>query len=274
MSTFRFFILFPFTVVLASALIGCGKRENRPNDIMNVPEMKKAIRAERADDSATAIMLYQQLVNEYPLEPLPHLQLANLLFNQGKDYLEAIYHYKRFLALIGEDNKRYGAVNGRIRDSEQKLAYRYAGTIAEGSANENMRLVQNLTKQNQMISSLEKEKAELGQSNQVLRTELSVAQARNLRLTLIVQKMQSTPLQGEVRSSSPGNLSPHVIQNDDGSKRVVQTYEVKKGDNLSRIAEECYGNAALWKRIKEANPDKIEKGDRVRPGDVLIIPTF
>ena len=51
----------------------------------------------------------------------------------------------------------------------------------------------------------------------------------------------------------------------------MQTYEVKSGDTLSRIAEIAYGDAKKWPKIKKANPDKI-KDDRVRPGDVLIIP--
>ena len=241
---------------------------------MKVPEMKKALQAERANDLQKAIPLYQEVCYAYPLESLPHLQLANLLFEEGKDYLAAIFHYRRFLELVGEDNKRSAAVDDRIRVAEQKLAYRYAGTIAEGSANENVRLVQNITRQNRKIATLEDEKALLAHSNSVLAAELRVSKARNLRLTLLVQKMQSGPAQGEVRASTPGHLSPHVIAGEDGSQQVVQTYEVKKGDTLSKIAKECYGDPNGWQRIIEANPDKIVKRDRVIPGDILIIPSL
>ena len=50
------------------------------------------------------------------------------------------------------------------------------------------------------------------------------------------------------------------------------TYTVKKGDNLSKIAREIYGNADEWQRIFEANRDRIEDPDLIEPGQKLKIP--
>jgi hypothetical protein len=49
-----------------------------------------------------------------------------------------------------------------------------------------------------------------------------------------------------------------------------QTYEVKSGDNLSKIAKHYN---TTWKAIFEANKDKIKDPDKIFPGQVLKIPS-
>jgi colicin import membrane protein len=49
-------------------------------------------------------------------------------------------------------------------------------------------------------------------------------------------------------------------------------YVVKKGDTLSHIALEVYGDAGRWREIFEANRDVIKKANLIRPGWKLRIP--
>ena len=51
-----------------------------------------------------------------------------------------------------------------------------------------------------------------------------------------------------------------------------RTYTVKGGDSLSKIAKNFYGDAMQWKRIYEANRDKISNPDLIHPGQVFVIP--
>lgn len=51
-----------------------------------------------------------------------------------------------------------------------------------------------------------------------------------------------------------------------------RTYTVVKGDTLSRIAKEYYGDANQWRRIFEANRDVIENPNLIKPGQVLKVP--
>lgn len=51
---------------------------------------------------------------------------------------------------------------------------------------------------------------------------------------------------------------------------AAQTYEVKSGDNLSKIASKYSGIS--WKDIFEANKDVIKDPDKIYPGQVLKIP--
>lgn len=51
-----------------------------------------------------------------------------------------------------------------------------------------------------------------------------------------------------------------------------QTYTVKSGDSLSKIAKQVYGDANAWHRIYEANRDKIKNPDLIHPGQEFTIP--
>jgi nucleoid-associated protein YgaU len=51
-----------------------------------------------------------------------------------------------------------------------------------------------------------------------------------------------------------------------------QTYTVVGGDSLSKIAKHFYGDANQWKRIFDANTDKIKNPNLIHPGQVLTIP--
>ena len=55
-------------------------------------------------------------------------------------------------------------------------------------------------------------------------------------------------------------------------KADVRTYTVKSGDTLWAVAEEMYGSGAKYKKIFEANTDQLENPDKIRPGQVLVIP--
>lgn len=49
-------------------------------------------------------------------------------------------------------------------------------------------------------------------------------------------------------------------------------YVVKSGDSLSKIAQREYGDANKWRRIFEANQDKLKDPDLIHPGQELKIP--
>ncbi|HYN86177.1 MAG TPA: LysM peptidoglycan-binding domain-containing protein [Pyrinomonadaceae bacterium] len=50
------------------------------------------------------------------------------------------------------------------------------------------------------------------------------------------------------------------------------TYTVQSGDTLAQIAREYYGSADEYRRIFEANRDKLDDPDEIRPGQELVIP--
>ena len=51
------------------------------------------------------------------------------------------------------------------------------------------------------------------------------------------------------------------------------TYTVKAGDTLSKIAKEKLGDANAYMKIFDANKDQLSDPDKIKPGQVLKIPT-
>ena len=52
----------------------------------------------------------------------------------------------------------------------------------------------------------------------------------------------------------------------------TQYYVVKKGDTLSKIAKEQYGDANLYPQIFEANRDILKDPNQIQVGQKLRIP--
>jgi nucleoid-associated protein YgaU len=52
-----------------------------------------------------------------------------------------------------------------------------------------------------------------------------------------------------------------------------RTYTVKAGDTLSAIAKEHLGSAGAYTKIFEANRDQLTDPDKIKPGQVLKIPS-
>jgi nucleoid-associated protein YgaU len=72
----------------------------------------------------------------------------------------------------------------------------------------------------------------------------------------------------DVTSGASTNTPPPL----DVGPSSGQTYTVKSGDSLSKIAKHFYGDANAWHRIYEANRDKIKNPDLIHPGQEFTIP--
>jgi nucleoid-associated protein YgaU len=53
---------------------------------------------------------------------------------------------------------------------------------------------------------------------------------------------------------------------------AFETYTIKPGDSLSKIAKLKLGNANDWPKIHEANKDTIKDPNKIFPGQVIKIP--
>ena len=51
------------------------------------------------------------------------------------------------------------------------------------------------------------------------------------------------------------------------------SYTVQKGDTLSKISKQFYGDANKYQKIFDANKDQLKDPDKIQPGQVLRIPS-
>jgi len=92
-------------------------------------------------------------------------------------------------------------------------------------------------------------------------------------------KPDFSDVQGGVKSTAadmpPGakadfsDVQSHVSSTAD----EATIYSVTAGDNLSKIAQHFYGDANAWKKIFDANRDQLTDPDRIKPGQMLKIPS-
>lgn len=69
----------------------------------------------------------------------------------------------------------------------------------------------------------------------------------------------------------PEMRSGDMVLNISVAEGAAQEYEVKAGDNLSKIAKNYPG--LTWQKIYEANKDQIKNPDVIQPGWKLKIPS-
>lgn len=110
--------------------VGCGKEDAatvaRKERVENL--LAEARQAEARGDVTSADALYRQLLNIDPTEARAHLSLANLSQDMRKNYLDAIYHYQRFLDLQPNAEKA-SMVKDRLTSARTLLANQLASEI-------------------------------------------------------------------------------------------------------------------------------------------------
>lgn len=74
------------------------------------------------------------------------------------------------------------------------------------------------------------------------------------------------------RRQTENRAAPSETPREIGPAVEVQRYEVKRGDSLSRIAANFYGDGNLWRKLAEYNGDRVGDDGSVRIGVTLLIP--
>jgi nucleoid-associated protein YgaU len=84
----------------------------------------------------------------------------------------------------------------------------------------------------------------------------------------VQEEQPAVPAQEYVPTKRPAPAPAHAPKPKMGGGAA---HTVKPGESLPSIAEKYYGDSSQWKKIYEANKNKIKRG-QVEPGQVLVIP--
>lgn len=81
----------------------------------------------------------------------------------------------------------------------------------------------------------------------------------------------------QVASEQPQHQNPVPVVQAPQAKEPTRsplgrTHTVRKGETLSHIAQQYYGNASAYHKIFDANRDQLNDPDRIREGMTLRIP--
>lgn len=258
------------SLCMAVSIIGCTPFEGeKASDAQNSTLMKEAIAKERNRDYDEAINLYKEVIENYKGASLANLQLAILLHEYKKDYLGAIFHYRKYIEIADKPGaKELFIISNRIEKVEQLLSAKYVSEISATGSSETMQLLKNYNALDKNMSILKTKYDSLVSSNAVLVAEIKKKNREIENQKNWIKKIQSNPSESTPNS---GRINIVSVNNGD-STTIQQTYEVRPGDNLNKIAEYVYGDKNMYQKIIDANPGKIYRGDGVKAGDVLIIP--
>lgn len=266
----RYSILLTFFVLGGLACVGC-KRTVAALETAEYqsPAMRQARASEQAGDMDKAIAGYHEALMRSPGTGAAHLQLALIHHDHTQDYIAAIYHYRRYLALRPDADK-VKMITSRIQKAEQLLAVQSVRRIASNDPTGQVALMQQVEKLNASLARAEAEKTRLMETNAALSRQIVDLNGRIKRLELWVDRLQTSPATGGERNA--GRRLMTQAAGTTAGQAASRTYEVREGDSLSRIADFVYGDPTLWPRIRDANREKVNNGERVRVGDILVIP--
>ena len=89
-------------------------------------------------------------------------------------------------------------------------------------------------------------------------------------LSLVILAGCATPRRTGIGPLVPVEKKKATITTDD-SPRYLR-YIVQRGDSLWKISQMAYNDSGKWKKIFEANRDKIKDVKSLKPGEIIIIP--
>ena len=262
-------------VVLAvlTACSGCGsgaQKSDKRN--MSNASYQSAKTLEKDGKIKEAVAQYQDMIDRDPAAGLAHLEAGILLHDHSLDVPRAIYHYRRYLDLFPDTDKS-NLIKDRIKNAEDVLV---SSIVTSRQAPSETGIVTNdQTKVYlDMISEKDKQIAELKKSNYELTRK---AEALQIKYDVLsesddVGKVSHNKPPVRVYRQDEAPDKPEVVKDTVIPQKTIRTYTVRKEDSLSSIALKMYKDAELWPRIYDANRDAIPDRNRLRVGQVLVVP--
>lgn len=111
------------------------------------------------------------------------------------------------------------------------------------------------------------DRSQLAYVGKVILGGLGVAAAAKAAASVFGKKDEQTAAAPAASATSSASPAPAH-----SSGAVVAHHTVVSGDTLSKVAQQAYGDANLWKRIFDANRDILSDPNRIWPGQVLRLP--
>lgn len=218
---------------------GCGRVSGEQREARD-RHLRRAEAAQAAQDIDRAIAWCEKALERRPGLALAHRKLGLMLDNYRQDYVAAIYHYQRYLALRPDATCRPD-IEALIR----RCRISFAAQLAESPGE----FKRDLQARDQRLADLEREVT-------ALREKLRAGARPAAPEPSAFQFQPPAPKAAAAAPvSAPGPV--HVVQ---------------AGENLAGISTRYYGTPARWKTIFNANRASLSDANNLRVGTRLEIP--
>ena len=101
-----------------------------------------------------------------------------------------------------------------------------------------------------------------------------LAEGRKTTRQMVETEIEVPPLMKTAPPADAGAPATEAPIHEGAAAPFMETYVVKAGDSLSKIAArpEVFGDGSKWPRLLKANRDVLKDPNQLRPGMVLKIP--
>ena len=260
-------LVFLLLTVFIGALSGCSGAANREEREDRDPQIRKARERRAAHDFDGAIDLYLRALDRKPDLARAHLELGLVYDQEKNDDLRALYHYQRYLEMRPDAEKR---------DLVQKLIQHARISFAASLPDRPAEAVREIEMLRREVKTLRALLAEQGGTAAVERVAATPARVPSAAPAAPVTARApaaappaATPTPAPTAAPSASPTAPVAAVAATGAS---ETYVVRAGDTLSRIATRVYNDASKWDVIYNANRKTMPTTGSLKIGQTLVIP--
>lgn len=190
-----------------------------------------------------------------------HLELGLLCDDKLGDPIAAVYHYRRYLELRPDSEKKQLVMDFIERAKVSLAAKAPQSPLVDPGE----------------WTRLQNEKAALLQENATLRTRVAELE----KAASAAETTASTPSPATVVTAPPTPASgvimaaaPIMLTSESSAAQSLRPrmHVVQKGDTLQSLALHYYGTRSAWDRIYQANRSGVPSKDQLKVGQQLVIP--
>lgn len=262
----------PFALGLMLALSTACERSTPVSDTAAEQEVNY-LRAKKLGDQQdfpAAAEFYKKTLSVNPDFARAHLELGLLSDEKLGDPIAAIYHYRCYLELKPDSEKRQ-LVEDFIERAKLSLATKLPQSPAIDPGE---------------LARLQIDKAALLQENAALRSRVAeLEKAATLAVTTVTEPPTTAgalaPVPANVSAAGPVS-APNIVmaavpvtvlgEAVPVESSRVHTYIVQKSDTLQSLALRYYGTRSAWVKIYQANRSGLPSKDQLKVGQQLVIP--
>jgi tetratricopeptide (TPR) repeat protein len=220
------------------------------------------------NDFQAAAEFYKRALVVNPEFAKAHLELGLLCDNKLNDPIAAIYHYRRYLELRPDSEKKQ-LVSDFIERAKLSLAAKLPQSPIVDPGD--------LTRlQNQNVALLQ-ENAQL--RTQIAELEKATSAAKPVMALAPTTDFAVPAASAPVATAPPASTPPTAMAAAPTTSPVETTesahtrmHVVQKGDTLYSLALRYYGTRSAWDRIYQANRSGLSNRDQLKVGQQLVIP--